>query len=158
MSFLSRLLVPLSTVLALWMSAAHWLFGVGGWLTWWYLPSIGLTYICLHLWVARRINLTRRKGYRLKRATVVSLAISWFCAILFGFTVPNMHDGSLITLFDLAAGEEYRDFAIGLCNTVGILAFAFLGAAIAFAISGSRDPRPEPDESDGPIQMVFPYS
>lgn len=157
MSALSRVLVPVSVILAVWMTAGHWFFGLGGWLTWWYAPTIGLTYIGCHIWVMRRMRLTREKDYRTSRGTIVSLALSWLCAILFGFMVPNMHNGELVTLFDAAAGAEYQGLAIGLCNALGIIALALLGSAVGFSIADSRDPRPEMEEPEGPIEMVFPY-
>lgn len=138
------------------MTASHWLFGMPGWLTYWYVPTIGAAYLLCHIWVLRRMKLTERKGYHTTRGTYVSLILSWVCAILFGFTVPNYADTELVTLMDLAAGEEYRGLAIGLCNTLGILSLALLGSAVGFSIADSRDPRPEMEEPEGPIQMVFP--
>lgn len=154
---LSRLLLPVSLVLALWMCAGHWLFNLGGWLTWWYLPTIGLVYVACHYWVMNRLGVIKAKGRTPGRGIIISLITSWVLAILFGFTVPNMHDGSLITLFDHFAGEEYRDLSIGLCNTIGVISITFLGAAVGFSIARARDPKPEMEDPEGPIQMVFPY-
>lgn len=151
-----RLLVPISIVLALWMCAGRWLFGIGGWLTWWYLPTIGLTYVLCHMWVARRMKLAKAKGRSWSRGTIVSLILSWVCAIAFGIMVPDNHNGELITIIDHLGGIAWREMAIALCNPFGIIAITLIGSAVGFAIADSRDPRPEFEEPEGPVQMVFP--
>lgn len=156
----SRLVViGLGVVLALWMSAGRWLFGIGGNLTWWYVPTIGLTYILLHVWLARRMRITATKGKRASRGMIVSLVLSWVNAIAFGITVPDRHDGQLTTIISHFAGDAWLEMAIALCNPFGIIAFTLVGTAIGFAISDSRDPKPEEDEASGPIEMVpHPFS
>lgn len=154
-----RLVIIIGIVLALWMAAGRWLFGIGGTLTYWYLPTIALVYIWVHFWIARRINRARQKGRRVGRGTIVSLIVSWVNAIAFGITVPDLHDGHLETIISHFLGDLSREMAIALCNPLGIIAFAGAGFAIGFAIVESRDPKPEEDEIDGPPQMVpHPYA
>lgn len=144
-----RLLVAVGAALALWMAAGRWLFGIGGALTWWYLPTIGLVYLALHLWLAQRIRITRNRGRRTGRSTVVSLALSWTCALGFGLTVPDLSGGELVSLLSLAAGSTMSsEMSIALCNPLGIIAFACLIASLAFAYADVRDPRPEEDDDE----------
>lgn len=156
----SRLLViGLGTVLALWMAAGRWLFGIGGNLTWWYLPTIGLIYVLLHIWLVRRLRLTATKSRRTSRGTIVSLVLSWVNAIAFGITAPDRHEGQLTTIISHLAGDAWLEMAIALCNPFGIIAFTLVGTAIGFAISDSREPKPEEDDPSGPVQMVpHPYA
>ena len=136
-------------VLAAWMSAGRWLFGIGGNLTWWYVPAIGLTYAALMWWVGNRMDATTRRGKRLKRSTWVTLALSWVCAIGFGFMVPDRADGSLQSIVSFAAGSEFSaEMSIALCNPLGIIAFALGFFALGIAIASGKDPRPEEDAEE----------
>lgn len=148
------IVIILGVVLALWMAAGRWLFGIGGHLTLWYLPTIALVYIWMHVWIARRITLTRAKGRRTRRGTIVSLILSWVNAIGFGITVPDVHNGELTTIISHYLGDLSRELAIALCNPLGIIAFACAGFAVGFAIADSHDPKPEEDDFDGPIEMA----
>lgn len=145
---LSRTIVPVSIVLALWMSAGRWLFGIGGSLTWWYLPSIGLAYVAAHVWVANRVALTQRRGFKRSRGVIVGLIVSWANAIAFGITVPDRHGDGLETIISHLLGEGWREMAIALCNPFGILSFVFIGVAVGFAIHDSRGPRPDEDDHE----------
>lgn len=136
------------------MAAGRWLFGIGGPLTYWYLPTIGLGYLLIHVWVARRVTRTRRLGRRTKRGTIVSLILSWVNAVAFGITVPDLHEGELTTIISHSLGDLSRELAIALCNPLAIIAFVCAGFAVGFAISDSREAKPEEDEYDGPNQMV----
>ncbi len=135
------------------MSAGTVFFGLGSFLNWWYAP-IGIIYLWLSVLLARRIRLVQQKGYELKRATPNFAILSWLSALGFGFTVPGMRDGTLEPILGLWFGEFWREMSIALCNPLGITAIGYLGAALGFAISRSRDPRPEEDEGMEEIQMI----
>ncbi|MFV0432707.1 MAG: hypothetical protein ACK5LO_01805 [Leucobacter sp.] len=151
----SRLVTIVGVVLALWMSVGRWAFGIGGSLTWWYLPTIGLVYAALQIWLARRLRATRDRNRRTSRSTIVSLILSWVCAVGFGLTVPDLVDGGLVSILSLASGSAFSaEMSIALCNPLGILAFTLAIAALGFAFADARDPKPEEDEPDGPTEMA----
>ncbi|GAA1321559.1 hypothetical protein ACFSWE_12620 [Leucobacter albus] len=134
-------------VLAVWMSAGRWFFGIGGSLTWWYVPAIGLTYAVLLLWVGHRMAVTEQRGRRTGRAVWVALILSWVCAVGFGFTVPDNVGGELDSIISHASGSQFSaEMSIALCNPLGILAFSLAFVALGFAIANGREPRPEEDE------------
>ncbi|GAA1615490.1 hypothetical protein GCM10009805_07210 [Leucobacter chromiireducens subsp. solipictus] len=134
-------------VLALWMALGRWPFGIGGSLSWWYVPTIGLIFAGLQLWLARRIAITRERGKRTGRSTIVTLILTWVCAIGFGFTVPDLANGELESILSLASGSAFSaEMSIALCNPLGIIAFVLATASIMFAYSDARDPKPEEDE------------
>ncbi|MGO3147497.1 MAG: hypothetical protein ACTIJ6_07440 [Leucobacter sp.] len=136
----------IGVTLAAWMSAGRWLFGIGGELTWWYVPTIGLVYAVLLWWVGRRITVTRRRGRRTGRAVWVALILSWVCAIGFGLTVPDLVNGDLVSIVSLAAGSQFSaEMSIALCNPLGIVSFTLAFIALGFAIANGRDPRPDED-------------
>lgn len=145
-------------LLGAWMSAGRWLFGLGGDLTWWYVPAIGLTYAVLLLWVGHRLAVTARRGRRSGRAVWVALALSWVSAIGFGLTVPDNVNGELVSILSSASGSQFSaEMSIALCNPLGILAFTIGFFALGFAIAAGREPRPEEDElpgDDGNAGMV----
>lgn len=144
----SVLVTVMGLVLAVWMSAGRWFFGIGGSLTWWYVPAIGLTYAVLMLWIGHRMAVTAQRGRRTTRAVWVALILSWVCAIGFGLTVPDNVDGQLHTIIGAAAGSQFSaEMAIALCNPLGILAFALAFGSLGFAIANGREPRPEEDEA-----------
>lgn len=141
-------------VIALWMSAGRWLFGIGGSLTLWYVPTFGLAYVLAHAWIANRVALTRTKGQRTSRGTIVALVASWIVAVAFGFMVPDLHNGSLTTIASHFTGSDTAlEMAIAFSNFFGIVSLALAGTAVGFSISDSRDPRPVEEEPDGPIPM-----
>lgn len=135
------------------MSAGRWAFGIGGELTWWYVPTIGLIYAWLSLWTARRIRIVGERGRSLGRAPIVMLALAWACAIAFGFMVPDLVNGELVTIVSLWFGPELHDvtvgIAAGICNPLGIIAFACQVAALAFAAAAAREPHVDDDSYDG---------
>ncbi|UOQ56686.1 hypothetical protein MUN78_13555 [Leucobacter allii] len=150
-----RIVAIVGAVLALWMSVGRWAFGIGGTLSWWYAPTIGLGFLALHLWLARRLRITRDRGKRTSRSTIVSLTLSWACAIGFGLTVPDRAGDELVSILSLAAGSGFSaEMSIALCNPFGILAFALLVAALGFSAADARDPKPEEDEIPGEGGMV----
>ncbi len=129
------------------MSLGRWFFGIGGDLTWWYVPAIGLTYAVLSWWIGHRMTITRRRGRHTGRAVWVALVLSWVCAIGFGFTVPDRASGDLVSIVSLAAGSAFStEMSIALCNPFGIVSFTLAFIALGFAIANGRDPRPEEDE------------
>lgn len=147
----SRVVGIVGVVLALWMALGRWPFGIGGTLSWWYVPTIGLAFVALQLWLARRISITRQRGKRTGRSTVVTLILSWACALGFGLTVPDLANGELQSILSLASGSAFSaEMSIALCNPLGIIAFALTVAALLFAYADARDPKPEEDEyTDG---------
>lgn len=158
---MGRVVMVAGVILALWMSAGRWLFGTGGSLTWWYLPSIGLCYAAVSFWLTHRMSVTRSRGKHTGRATIVTLLGSWVCAIGFGFLVPDYVDGQLESIVSHAAGSDFSgEMSIALCNPAGIIAFALLGASIVFAYADARDKiAPEDEEWEGEGQMSpHPYT
>lgn len=149
----ARLVAIVGVVLALWMSVGRWAFGIGGELTWWYLPTIGLVYAWLSLWTARRVRITLGRGRRLGRAPIVAVTLSWACAISFGITVPDAPNGELTSLLSLWAGPDTLGMSIGICNPLGIIAFACLVAALGFATAAGREPHVDYDELDGQMAV-----
>src|SRR5690606_1164493 len=123
----------------LWMGAGRWVFGLGGELTWWYLPLIGVPFIVLQLLTIRRIRIAEDRGRRAGRAPYAALALSWVCALGFGLTVPDLVGGELVSVLSHAAGAEWLGMSIALCNPLGIIALATAGAALGFAIAAGRD-------------------
>jgi hypothetical protein len=148
----ARFVAVFGVVLALWMSSGRWLFGIGGELTWWYVPTIGILFGGLSLWTARRIRITLARGRTIGRATVIALILAWLCALGFGATVPDNPGGELVSIVSLFAGPESLGMSIGICNPLGIIAFACLIAALGFAAAAGREPHVDDDELDG--QMV----
>ncbi len=136
-------------ILAAWMSAGRWLFGIGGDFTFWFVPAIGLTYAVLQWWIGHRMDITTRRGKRLKRSAWVTLVLSWVCAIGFGFMVPDRVNGELMSIVSNAAGSQFSaEMSIALCNPLGIIAFALAFFALGISIASGKDPRPEEDEDD----------
>lgn len=142
----NSVLIVVGVALALWMGAGRWAFGIGGDLTLWFVPAITLPYAWVMLWVVRRLRLADQRGFRIGRAVYVSLALSWGCAICFGFTAPDRVDGELLTILGQLGGPEWHAMSIALCNPFGIVAFATAFVALGFAIAVSREPRAEEDE------------
>lgn len=151
---MSRVVGCIGVAMALWMSMGHWLFGLGGPLAWWYVPSIGLVYAGLMVWLAWFIARTKRRDRRTSRSTIVSLTLSWMCGIAFGLTVPNIiGSGELHSIVSHFAGSAFSvEMSIALCNPFGIIAFALAIIAVVFAHVDGRHPKPEEDEIEG--QMV----
>jgi len=150
----SRAIAIIGGLLALWMSAGRWVFGIGGSLTWWYVPTIGLLYAGLCIWIAARVRITRERGRRTGRSTIVSLVLSWVCAVGFGFAVPDRTEDGLASIIGHLAGSAFGDeMAIALCNPLGIVAFTLAIFALAFAHVDARDPKPEIEEYEGEGQV-----
>lgn len=152
---MSRIVAIVGVVLALWMSVGRWPFGIGGSLTWWYLPTIGLLFAWLQIWLARRLRVTRDRGRRTSRSTIVTLILAWLCAIAFGLTVPDFTADGLVSILGLVSGSAFSvEMSIALCNPFGIVAFALAIASLGFAYADARDPKPEEDEHPGETEMA----
>ncbi|MFT4233304.1 MAG: hypothetical protein QM606_11090 [Leucobacter sp.] len=152
---MTRIMAIVGVALALWMAAGRWAFGIGGSLTWWYLPTIGLLFAWLQLWIARRLRVTRDRGRRTRRRTIVALVLAWLCAVAFGLTVPDLTADGLVSILSLWAGSAFSaEMSIALCNPLGIIAFALAIAALAFAYADARDPTPEEDEGFDEVPMM----
>ena len=155
---MSRIVGVIGVLMALWMSMGHWLFGLGGPLAWWYVPSIGVTYAGLMVWLAWFMARTKRRDRRTSRSTVVSLILSWACAIGFGLTVPNDVGGELHSIVSSAAGSAFSvEMSVALCNPFGIIAFALAIIAVAFSHVDGRHPKPEEDEDQGGNAQMVPH-
>lgn len=134
-------------VLAVWMAAGRWAFGLGGDLTLWFVPAIGIPYALLSWWIGHRVALTGSRGLSTGRAMWVAIAISWVMAIGFGFTVPDRANGELASIVSHAAGSQFSaEMSIALCNPMGIISFATAFIALGFAIASGRERQPEEDE------------
>lgn len=138
------------------MGAGRWLFGLGGELTWWYVPLITIPFVILQLATLWRMSVTEDRGRPLGRPVYVATVIAWVCALGFGFTAPDQVNGELVTILSHFAGDTWTGMSIALCNPFGIIAFSSIIAALIFAIVAGRDPRPSEDDliGDGEITMV----
>lgn len=153
----SRLVIVVGVVLALWMAAGRWLFGIGGPLTWWYLPSIGLVYVVMSIWLGRRLRVTRSRGRRTGVGTKAMTYASWASAVAFGITVPDSVGGDLVSMMSLWVGTEVAaEMSIAICNPLGIMAFTFIGAAMFFVYADVRNPKPEPTDEELLAGAVYP--
>lgn len=141
-------------LVALWMVGSRALFGVAGPYTWWYLALIGVPYVVLQLWLTRRLRIASDRGRTAGRAPYVAMVLSWTCAVGFGIMAPDLVNGELTTLIAHLTDEGWIGMSIALSNPLGIIAFVMMIAAVVFAWSAGREPRPEEDEFDGEPQMV----
>ena len=137
------------------MGAGRWAFGIGGELTWWYVPAITIPFILLQLETVRRMSIAEKRGRTIGRAVYLSTAVAWVCAFGFGLTVPDSVNGELVSIVSHFMGEESLGMSIALCNPLGIIAFAGIIAAMIFAIAAGRDPRPSEDELLGDAEMIM---
>ena len=128
------------------MGVGRWAFGIGGELTLWYVPLIAIPFAILQLAVVHRMRVAERRGRPIGRAVYLATAVAWVCALGFGFTVPDVVDGQLVSIFSRLAGESQLSMSIALCNPFGIIAFAGIIAALIFSVVAGRDPRPSEDE------------
>lgn len=146
MTVRNLVLAIVGCAIALWMGAGRWAFGVGGELTLWYVPAITIPYVWLQLWMIRRLRIAADRGRPVGRAPFVTLALSWASAIGFGFTVPDVVDGELVTILSSFGGQFWFEMSTALSNPFGIIAFALMIASLAFAAAAGREPRPEEDD------------
>ena len=128
------------------MGVGRWAVGSGGELTLRYVPLIASPFALLQLAVVHRMRVAERRGRPIGRAVYLATAVAWVCALGFGFTVPDVVDGQLVSIFSLLAGESQLSMSIALCNPFGIIAFAGIIAALIFSVVAGRDPRPSEDE------------
>ena len=139
-------IVIVGLLAALFMGFGRFLFGVGGELTWWYAPLIALPFFLQQLFALQRMIIAERRGRSVGRSVYVALVLSWLCALGFGFTVPDLVGGELVSVLSHLAGDSWIGMSIALCNPLGILAFATSIAAVIFANLAGRDPRPTEDD------------
>ena len=156
----TTLITAFSLILALWMTLGRVSFGLVGPVAAWLGPTLGLAFVWLWTWAARRMTRTVGRGYRVRPRTWVALALSAACAIAFGLTAPEFSDGAFRTLMGELGGAGANEMSIALCNPFGIIAIACAVAAAAFAAADGRDPRPEEDEDllDEPGMVRHPLS
>lgn len=156
MSVTARNLIlgAIGVILALWMGLGRWPFGIGGVLSWWYVPLITVPFAALQLWTVRRLRIAKDRSRRAGRAPFVALALSWACAIGFGLTAPDLPaggaagstGGDMASVLTHVAGGDWIGMSIALCNPLGIIAMATSVFALVFAFSAGREPKPEEDE------------
>ena len=128
------------------MGVGRWALGIGGGLALWYVRLMAIPLAILQLAVVHRMRIAERRGRPIGRAVYLATAVAWVCALGFGFTVPDVVDGQLVSIFSLLAGESQLSMSIALCNPFGIIAFAGIIAALIFSVVAGRDPRPSEDE------------
>lgn len=136
------------------MGLSHWVFGIGAELSWWYFGLIAIPYLVLQLWAVWRLKIAVDRGRRIGRAPYVAQALSWACAIGFGFTSPNMTAGAeagltgeqMTSVLSHLAGNDWIGMSIALCNPFGIIAMSTAIFALVFAYTTGRPPRTEEDE------------
>lgn len=151
MAVRNQILGTVGVLCALWMGVGRWAFGLGGDLTWWYLPLIAVPFAWLQLWVVRRLRIATARGRRVGRAPIVALALSWVSAVGFGLTVPDRVNGELASIVAPSGGGVALEMSIALCNPFGILAFTLTIIALGYAAAAGREPRPEEDEEPVPM-------
>jgi len=137
------------------MGAGRWAFGVGGELTWWYVPLITIPFLILQLWALRQASVAAGRGRPVGRQFYVATVVAWLCAFGFGFTVPDSVNGELVSIMSRLFGEASLGMSIALCNPFGIIAFSGIIAALIFAIMAGRDPRPSEDDLLGDAEVIM---
>ncbi|MEB4615130.1 hypothetical protein [Leucobacter sp. M11] len=150
----SRFVFVVGLLLAAWMSLSGWVFGIGGDLSAWYVPTIGLTVAMTHWFIAGRLRVTVERKHRTGRGTIVALVLAWLCAIGFGFTVPNRHEGELVSIMSHLTSPENLGLSIGICNPLGIIAITLMGIALTFAALDARGPKADTDDELTPEQRA----
>lgn len=131
-------------VIALWIVAGRFLFGIGGELTLVYL-LIGALIATLHAFVARAVMRVREHGFTLRPSTRGILFASWGCGLLLGLTIPDLTPEGLQTILT-GATQPWLEVAIGVANPAGILAIAFSITALVLANQDAHGPRPHEDD------------
>ena len=157
MSVRNQVIGGVGILLAVWMGLGRCIFGLGGELTWWYVPLITVPFALLQLWTVRRIRIAQDRGRRVGRAPYVALALSWISALGFGITVPDLVGGELVSVVGHFGGTLANELAIAFCNPLGIVAFATTIIALGYAAAAGREPRPEEDELDGSGMVPHPF-
>ncbi|TQL47148.1 hypothetical protein FB562_0196 [Homoserinimonas aerilata] len=132
-------------VMALWVSFGRALFGVAGELTPVFAITIGFAIGALHFFGGKAIMRTARLGRHTRVQTYVTLGLSWFCGILFGFMIPDVTPSGLQTI--LSGGEEPGlSIAVGLANPLGIVCITASVFTLVFAHNDTREPVNEDDD------------
>ena len=132
-------------LLAAWVAAGRWLFGVGGSLTVTYALTIGIVLALLHLFIGRGILRTARRGYRTRSVTIGTVIAAWGCGILLGLMIPDVTPVGLQTILT-GASEPGLGIVIGLSNPLGIIMLAMSITALVLAAVDSKGGPRVPDE------------
>lgn len=138
------LITIVGLLVAVWVGFGRVPFGVAGELT----PVFALIALLigtLQVFTGRAVIVTARRGHRLGAWTVIIVAFSWVCGIVFGLTLPDLTATGLQTI---ATGphQPALGFAIGVTNPAGILCIALSIASVAIANRDARGGRPKYDE------------
>lgn len=149
MSVLKIVVIALGALLAAWMGFGRVFFGAGGDFVPWYTGILSSIYLVLMACVAVNIARTQRRGHRVHAQTIVALAVSWFGALGFGFTVADGTGSELSSVMAELGGELLTPISVGLSNPLGVLAVGGAIAALLFSAFDARGPRPEEDEDYG---------
>lgn len=131
------------TLIALWMGAGRALVGAGGDFMPWYLASMTLVFVVLQALISWRLLVAVKLGFPIRPRTVVFIVLSWALGIAFGFLVPDMVDGTLVSAFSLlvdpaGADPTIIEFAIGFSNPLGIISIGVSAAALIIAWMDSK--------------------
>lgn len=109
-------------LLAAWVTAGRFLFGVGGSLTPAY-SLIGLTVVVLYVFIGRALRRTARTGRSTRPAVFGTLGASVGCGILLGLMIPDVTPGGLQTILTRAA-EPGLGIVVGIANPLGVVMVA----------------------------------
>lgn len=131
-------------VVALWIVFGRFLFGAGGDLTVVYL-AIGVIVIVLHVFIARALARTAKRGFTVRSATRGTLIGAWGCGILLGLTLPDLTPDGLQTVIS-GTQQPALDVAIGVANPAGIIMIALTIIALVLASQDANGPRPTEDD------------
>lgn len=131
-------------VLALWIVAGRFLFGIGGELTLAYL-LIGVVIVILHASISRAVARVSERGFELRPSTRGTIIAAWGCGALLGLTIPDLTPDGLQTILT-GASQPWLEVAIGVANPAGILTIAFTIIALVLASQDARGPRIHEDD------------
>jgi hypothetical protein len=131
-------------VLALWIVAGRFLFGIGGELTLAYL-LLGILIVILHVYIGRALTRASARGFRIRPSTRGTLIASWGCGVLLGLTIPDLTPDGLQT-FLTGSTQPWLEVAIGVANPAGILTIGFTIITLVLANQDAQGPRPHEDD------------
>ncbi|MDQ0614596.1 membrane protease YdiL (CAAX protease family) [Microbacterium sp. W4I4] len=131
-------------VLALWIVAGRFLFGIGGELAIAYL-LIGVLIVILHVYIGRALTCAAARGFGVRPSTRGTVIAAWGCGVLLGLTIPDLTPDGLQTILTGAA-QPWLEVAIGVANPAGILTVAFTIIALVLANQDAHGPRSHEDD------------
>jgi len=131
-------------LLALWIVAGRFLFGIGGELTFAYL-LLGILIVILHVYIGRALTRASARGFRVRPSTRGALIASWGCGALLGLTIPDLTPDGLQTILT-GSTQPWLEVAIGVANPAGILTIGFTIIALVLANQDAQGPRPHEDD------------